>query len=340
MFKHFFRILLAVVIVYTMTGCNIVSASSQDPATETFTQATTSITQEATETHIDKFNISDVKIELINPIVLMEMKQEEVEALMEEMVRVSSTEELSISDILNMGHNFNNIVTFIKTIDIDNFNAQSIKAFDNVYNQCIKQQIPLEKVSSWTNLPVVEIQLKYFSGEFSSVEGIDCKSLYLLEESDAVMVTKAIFANPALFEKSAFIVYDTLMCPHTEVRKIGLSVLTRISKTSQPIDSSIAFNFCRILDTNSIVNDVLTLEKLNEIRQNIIENKNFDFVAKYLVFCNSNDEEVSNWSSSLLIEIAKHCDSETSDYIKKLADYLFDEAVANELLNLLEEASH
>ena len=325
MFKHFFSILLILVMAFSMTACG---------STSTDNQLTT--IEETTEANLDNFNISTLKIDLINVPLLTEMTQEQITSIMEEMVNISSTEKLSISDMIFMGHNFNNIITFVPSVNVNDFEIQVIKAFDNVYNQSLEQQIPLEKLSSWTNIPVAEIQLKYFSGEFFDVEDVNCKALYTLKENDAVMVAETIFSNPALFEQSAFMIYDAIMCPYSEVQNIGLSVLTQISQTSQPIDSSIAFNICRILDTNDIINDTLTFEKINQIRKNIIENEHFDFVAKYLVFCNSSNEEVSNWAHASLLKVAKEADKETSSSIMELVNYLSNEEICIELLTLLE----
>ncbi len=335
MLKHFFKFFLAFVMVYSMTGCSA-NTGMQETTAETLAEVETSSIKVTTERNIC---ISSTDIELINPTILTEMSFQEVEAVMENMVNISATGKLSVSDMLHMGHNFNNIESFVSNVNKDLVKAQAISAFDNVYNQCAEQQIPLENISSWTNIPIAEVQTKYFSGKFSSVEGVECKALYLLNESDAIAVVKTILDNPALFENSSTIVYDIISCPHQEVQKIGLTVLTRFSQSSDSIDSSITFSFCRMLNTNSIVNEVLTLEKIHEIRGNIVENENLDFMAKYYAFCNSNDEEVSNWAMTSLLEVAKQCDVETAECIKELTDYLYDDTFANDLLNLIESHS-
>ena len=335
MLKHFFKFLLALVMVYSITGCSNSSTIIQEASTEASDGVQASSIADTQERNIDNQNTFDTTIELINPTILMEMTSNEIESVMEEMVSISTTKQLSISDMIHMGHNFNNIKSFVSNVNEDNFKVQSISAFDNVYNQCVEQQIPLEKISSWTNIPVADIQIKYFSGRFSSVEDVECKALYLLDKNDAIAVVNTIFDNPALFENSATVIYDVISCPHDEVQKIGLDILTRMSQASEPVDSSITFSFCRMLNANSIVNDVLSLEKLHEIRENIIENENWDFIAKYYAFCNSNDEEVSNWAQISLMSVAKQCDFETSESIKELANYLYDDDYANDLLSLL-----
>lgn len=324
MLKHVFQLLLALFIVFSMSACN---ASAEVPSETTISNIET-----FTERNI---YTSSIKIELINPSVLTDMSSDEVESVMENMVNISSTQELSASDMIHMGHNFNNIESFVLNVNKDVFESQAISAFNNVYNQCIEQQIPLEDISSWTNIPIAEIQIKYFSSKFSSVEGVECNSLYFLDESDALTVVATIFDNPALFQNSSSIVYDIVSCPHQEVQKIGLNVLMHFSRSSKPIDSSITFNFCRMLNTNSIVNDVLTLEELNAIRDNIIENDNLDFMAKYYAFCNSDDEEVASWAQSSLIEVAKDCNDETAKSIKELINFLYDDALVSELLNIM-----
>lgn len=325
MFKHFFSILLILVMVFSMTACSFANTNNQPTTIE-----------ETTEENLDNSNIPTLKVDLINVPLLTEMTEKEISSVMEEMVCISSTEKLSISDMIYMGHNFNNIITFVDPNNVNNFEVQVVKAFDNVYTQCLEHQIPLEKLSSWTNIPVADIQIKYFSSKFFDVENVRCKALYTLEESEAIMIAETIFANPVLFEKSASMIYDVIMCPHSKVQNIGLTVLTQFSQTSQPIDSSIAFDTCKILDTNTIVNDVLTLEKLNAIRNNIIENENFDFIAKYWAFCNSSDEDVSNWAHTLLIDVASKADEKTATLITELTDFLCNEDIAAELLRLLE----
>lgn len=336
MLKHTFYILLALVMACFMTGCTVTDTDIHVSATEAITEVTGNTIEETTAEHIDNLNIYDAKIELINPTIYLEMPQEKIYAVMTEMVNISSSKTLSISEMIYLGRNFNNIFSYAPNVDENDFVLQATKAFNSVYIQCIKQHIPLEEITSWTNIPVAEIQLKYFSGEFSSVENVNCKALYHLPEDDAVRVAETILSNPALFEKSAFMVYDFLMCPHHEVQKMGLSILTHFSEISQPIDSSIVFNFCSILDTNSIVNSVLSLEKLDEIRNNIIRNENLDFVAKYYVFCNTYDEDVSNWAHSELIEVAKNSTAETAKDINELIDFLCDDDIINQLVNILD----
>lgn len=335
MFKHFLELCLALVIVYSMTGCTSTNTDIQETIAETSSEATTSNIEPSSERNIDNLNSLISKVKLVPATILTEMTSKEVESLMKKMVSISASEQLSISDMIHMGHNFNNIASFVSNIDENNFKVQAVSAFDNVYNQCIEQQIPLEKISSWTRIPIAEIQTKYFSGEFSSVEYVNCEALYLLNENDAITVVNTIFDNPALFQNSSTIVYDIISCPHQEVQKIGLSVISRISQSCEPIDSCITFRFCKMLNTNSIVNDVLTLEKLHEIRETILENENLDFMAKYYAFCNSDDKEISDWAQASLIRVAKKCDVETSECIKELAKYLYDDDFASNLLSLM-----
>lgn len=339
MLKHFFSFFLALVMVYSMTGCSSTSTGIQETKVETFDEVKNSSIEATSERNIDNLNIFGTSIELINPTILMEMTPQEVESVMEEMVSISAKEQLTISDIIHMGHNFNNIGSFVSNINEDDFESQAISAFDNVYSQCVEQQIPLEKISSWTNIPIAKIQIKYFSGKFSSVEDVECKALYLLDENDAITVVNTIFDNPALFKNSSTIVYDIISCPHPEVQEIGLSVLTRISQSYEPVDSSTTFSFCRMLNTNSIVNGVLSLERLNEIRESILDNDNLDFMSKYYAFCNSSDEEVSNLAQISLIDVAKQCNAETLELIKELTNYLYDDAFASDLLNLIDSRS-
>lgn len=339
MHKHIFRILLIVVMVFSITACSVsnTDASTQYATIESTIETTTPIVQEEQKVNPDDFKTYDEKIEIINLMVLLEMTQEEVSESMANMVTISSTEELAVYDMVNMAHNFNNIASFVSSVDATDFEIQATNAFNNVYNQAIKQQIPLENLSGWTSIPVVDIQLKYFSGEFSSVENITCKALYYLDEHDAFNVAETIFSNRSFFKKSGIMVYDALMCPHYRVQLMGLAALTSISKTSDSISSTTTFNICKFLVTNSIINDVLTLEKLEEIRENIIKNENFDFITKYVLFCNSDDEEVSNWACSQLTEIAKQADLETAEQIREVTGYLWNEDFSNKLLYLLEE---
>lgn len=327
MLKHVCQFLLALFMIFSMTGC---SAN-----TEIQNEVEISNIENSLDRNID---ISSTKIELITPSILTDMSSQEVESVMENMVTVSATEKLSVSDMIHMGHNFNNIESFVFNVNKDVFESQAISAFNNVYNQCIEQQIPLEDISSWTNIPIAEIQIKYFSGNFSSVESVECKSLYLLNENDDLTVVKAIFDNPALFKNSSTILYDIISCPHQKVQRIGLNILMNFSQSNELIDSSITFSFCRMLNTNSIVNDVLTLEELNKIRCNIIKNDSLDFIAKYYAFCNSDDEEVSNWAQSSLTEVAKHCNDETAKSIKELINFLYDDTLVAELLNLMKSS--
>lgn len=346
MYKHFLSIILVLVMVCSMTSCssNTVSSESTDSTYNTtytsFEEDQNDLSEESqidlSEENVNSTISKYYSIDLINPTVFAEMSVDDVELFMSEMVTFSSTNTLTVSDMLHMGHNFNNILSFVPDIDPTVFESYVFNGFNNVYNQCINQDIPLEKLSSWTNIPVAKVQTKYFSSEFTfAAEYLSCDALYYLNENDALTVAETIFNNPTLFENCAGLIYNSIMCPHQKVQQIALDALTSFSNTSNEIDYSIAFNYCLILDTNSIANNVFTIDALNQIRANIISNPNLDFTMKYYVFCNSTDENVSNWAKEILANIASQCDENTEKYIIDLVPYLSDVSFSNSLLELL-----
>lgn len=315
--KRILSILLVMVMILTMTAC----------ATKTDTQATL----------FEDIGLyaSDGRLSGVSLAVLLKLTSEEASAIMAELVSYSSTKELSIDDMNRIAMIFYNICDFVPDFDVADFKTQSTKAFRNVYAKALEQNIPIEELDQWTYVCNLDILLKYFSSDFSSVDSLDCNGIYGLNKDDAILLAETIFANPT-FDGSHMIVYDALMCQYPEVNNIGLSVITRISKTSNPYDASSTFSLCRGYTTNSDINDVLTLEKLNEIRENIMENENFDFVTKYELFCNSSDEDVADAACNRLLSLAQDADEETAELIKQVAAKLHKDEAVSKLLHILE----
>lgn len=318
MYKHLLITILALVMVFSITSCSN-------------TQVT-----ENTVTAVSN-NTEKVIIPLMNLASINTMSPDELSYLINTMHSLSEVEKLSATDMMNMGYNISNIISLVPDIYEETLDSKIISLFDNVYSQCVNQQIPLENISSWTRIPIVQILLLYFSGNFTNVEDVDCIALYYLSEDEAIKVADTIFNNPVLFENSVNMVFEAITSPYEYIQDLGIAVLTHVSKHYSPVSPSVVSNYCTVLSINSIATSALSLEKVESTRQIIIANKNLDFVTKYSIFCNSTDTEVSDWAKAELLKVAKDCDKETASYIKDLSKVLDDKDFSSKLLKQLKK---
>lgn len=318
MYKHLLIAILVLVMVFSMASCSN-------------TQAT-----ESTVSAVSASN-ANVTIPLINSAYISEMSSEQLSYYINMVLLQSDVERLSETDMMNLGYNVSNIISLGHNIEEETLNSKIVDLFNNVYSQCVEQEIPLENISSWTSIPIAQIQLQYFSGNFTNVENVDCLALYYLSEDEATEVVDTIFNNPALFENSVNMVFEAITSPYKSVQELGIAVLTHVTKHYLPVSNSVVSNYCKVLSINSIATKALSLEKVENIREIIINNKNLDFVTKYSIFCNSTDEDVSNWAKSELLEVAKDCDKETASSIKTLSKLLEDKDFSSQLLKQLKK---
>lgn len=364
-------LLLVMVLTMTMTACGLKDKQSTTPTNGPTSTEATEATEpletkpaEATEplateaakateplaTDAAKPTEPELKAPTFSDLITTPLNAETVSNFVNEMVRFSAEEELSEYDMQELGWNFDCIFRVMNNDfheddlhEVFNYefydwtSDQACEVFVNVLKQAEEKQIPVYRLSSWTYVPVADILITYFSSaSVDFPQYIDCPALYYLEEADAISVAKLFLAKPCL-KWNFHLAFDAICSPYTEVKSMGLEQLTEISKSTFA-DYINTIGLYNAVSDNSYINDVLTAEKLAEIRENIMKNRYFDFVQKYATFCNSADETVATQAFQCLLVVAKDADDETAMLIKEVADQLWNIDSAQQLLDVLEES--
>lgn len=339
--KHILSILLIVVLVLTMTACgafsNAALSESTEPTIIVSFSAKVKTTEANSATEATLTTEEDLKIFPLNYIFVEQMSEEDISEYMEEMVNISSIDTLSVADMYQLGWNFYTI--WVCSNNHADFQPLACEAFTNVYNHAIEMEIPLDELGSWSYIPVVEILSKYFSSyQFDSGHYVRCCAFSTLEKEDALMVAQQAFDNPFL-KNSCVLAKDAVNCPYPEIQNLGIERYIEISNSSYIECSFLTLNICLDLKDNSIANSSLSAEKLDKIRENIMQNSCHNFVYKYETFCNSTDKNIANNAFNHLLVLAENADAETTGLIQKVADLMHDADAANELLTVLETNS-
>ena len=338
--KSIISILLVIVMVLTLTAC-VDNTGTQTETTEVELIATAESTEETT-TPTKPTTALPEKFLWVDEI--WTMSQEEVSTYLADLVHISETRALSSEEMYQLGSYFADIwwykeVCYHGEVDfnfnMEEFETQSYKAFNNIYEQAIEQNIPLNELYSWTWFPAADMLCKYFSSDnFSETMNISCKVFSELSEEDAYLVAKAVFENP-LFASNFEIATDALYSTCTEVQEMGWAHLVTLSKSSNPELVDYTEELCHELLWECFDDDG---EQLLEVIKNIMDNPNFDFVIKYTFFSTYGwDDNIHDQAIENLFELAENADEETAKLIEQVANemYYYDNETANELLETL-----
>lgn len=326
--KRILTILLVIVMVLTLTACVVDNTDAQTETTELAL--------------VDKYRIRRDK--------LSEMEAEEASDYLEELVHISETETLSLEDMFQLGVDFSEIWHYNELVyNMEEYKIQANEAYNNVHKKAIEQQIPLNKLYSWTWVPVADVWYKYFSSDnFSETKQICCNGFWELSEEEALLVAKAVFENPLFATNYWIAARDVIHSPYPEVQEMGWTHLVALSKSSDSKVTERTHLICySLFSAPEMLREVDdgNQDKVLEIARNIMDNTYYDFVDKYTFFCGSylDNTNIRNLAIENLLEMAKNPNQETVEKIKEVADGLVhgyhDTETANKLLKALEENS-
>lgn len=373
--KRITSILLVMVIIFTMTAC-VKNTDTQLATSEATTNATIEVANaEATEPTVDilhSVNLygviyeSELNVKPVKTETLKMMTTEEVSNFFAEMVRMSEEENLSAADMHIIGHNFEyiwdrNHFDNYPTFEQSDFEAQAYKAFCNIYDKALKEQLPLEELSVWADIPVADVLYKYFSSSnFYAPEFVYGFGIRWLKEEDFIRVTEAFFNNP-LMDNNCDFPHQVIMCDINETATdMAWEHLVTLSKSSDLNYNTVHEHF-RYTITEILCSHILAtvnagwpeepnfenIDKIAEIAKNILENPEYDISQKYHYFCYAYYDHMSNtyenqtiadMAFESLFELAKNATDEEATEIRNLTRFL-ERDVANELLSILEENS-
>ena len=283
-------ILVSLVMIFSFSAC----AKSEDSKTNVDI-TTVSDTQPQENENFTPWQIQDCfEYRTLEDIKAMPLN--EVETLVQDMVYMSQTANLSPDDMNDMGWMFQHIWYQCKEYDKSTLKSECCEVFENIYNRAIEIGLPLDFIVSWFDVPVTEIAIKYISSDnFQEPYNIWGRSVIKLSEEDLLQLVKAYVSNP-LMETNATIARTIICVTDTaETSKIAWEHLIRLSNSKAIANLSTldTFYICReIFDdydlnyqTDIVLQKVYSSEYIIQIAENVLENPAFDFTEKYRFFC-------------------------------------------------------
>lgn len=332
--KGIIGILLVIVMVLTMTAC-VNKTETQNETTETQLIA-------IVETRAEVIALKEDMVFLEKSLSVDEiraMNQEDISAYFEKLLRISETRTLSSEEMNHLGNCFEDIwwykvVCYPENfkLDMEEFETQSCKVFNNIYEQACEQNIPLNELYSWTSIPVAQVLCKYFSSEnFSETKDLSCNIFCELTEEDAHLVADAVFENP-VFASNFVVATDALYNTCAEVQEMAWAHLDVLTKSFNPELTAYTEKLCHELLWECFEDE----EKLFDITKNIMDNPSFDFVVKYTLFSTYGwDDNIRNQAIENLFALAENAEEENAKLIEQVVNEMSDSEIANELLKVL-----
>lgn len=179
------------------------------------------------------------------------MDSEEIFDYISEMVKISNSNDLRLEDMRVMAWNFACIwkAENFPSDQEANFKIQFSQAFNNIYDQTIEQQIPLNTLYAWTYVPNAEVICKYLSSSnFNEPNDVECLSFEELTAEEKIRVAKAFFENPLLRLNTS--VPSTIICnsPDEEITNMALEHFVNLIKNGDEETISIIYELVEILD--------------------------------------------------------------------------------------------
>lgn len=311
--KHIISILLVMAMILTMTAC----------------VAKTDNAEAEHECKVEYLRHDDEGIPQIAP--------EEISDYLDEMVHISATEDLCWVDMNAMGRNFANIWYFYKSYcDKTEFEAQAIAAFNNVFEQANEQNIPLDEIDSWTNVPIAGVLCKYYSSQNFSYPRDPYLLTYFndLTEEDAIKVAEVFFSNPVFATNTEFAVNLLYYYPNGVAADMAWEHLIAASKSTDSTLSENTTTYYVCLNVfRRYPSNLSNVEKVTEIAKNILQNDNYDFVQKYVYLCSDfaseSDfedvgKEINDIAYESLLELAQNASEEDYALIAQVVVTLYD----------------
>lgn len=250
--NRIFSILLAVVMLMSITtACASNPQSATDP-TPAPTTTTTTTTAESTSTSEELPTEPDatmpdepkLKVESIGWDA-EQLNLTEIIQFSEKMVELS-TEDLNFDEICEMGFNFYHL--FVAGFRKENFtdeasctlSANAYEAFCNVIEQAETKQFSQSYLGPWSIVPSKNVLIKCYTTARDDSLYLGCESVrwgYLSEE-DAYDVA-ATFLSCAFTKNYPYGIVDCIFSRYPKVKQMGLDRISELSKTSDDFASSI-----------------------------------------------------------------------------------------------------
>lgn len=310
--QNIISILLAIVMILTMTAC-----------VKDNTQAETE--------HICPVEDLNQNVEDDRDSPILEMTPEEISDYLAEMVHISETETLCRFDMRRIGQNFYDIWRLNNSAcDKNEFKAQAIAAFDNIFEQATKQQIPVDYFDTWEYIPITEVLCKYYSsGNFELPEYACLVCTDVLTEEEAIQVAKAYFTNPVFENETYFATSFISEYPDNKATELAWNHIIAASKSTHPKMSVDTTTYFTCLDIFRRHTELLqNKDKMIEIAENILNNPNYNFVEKYVYLCSDFaesdlDKEICDMAYESLLKLAQNPTCEDYELIKQVIAELY-----------------
>lgn len=292
----------------------------------------------------------EIKISYLEQSELSVMKESDLSEFYNNMISVTKDGELSVEEMETIGCNFFYIWMSCWAVDINEFNQISYQVFCNIYDQLIDHRIPLDEVCYyWTQIPVPDIQRKYFSSSnFAVPENATWTALDSLNEEQLRSVADVFFANPIMRVNTHIPRYLIVRDFDDTITDKAWQHFENLSKDVSPNTSLSSEDFTSMF-YHSLVGAASYDEddrKFVNIAEYILENPFYDIKTKYKYFCNYgyngekkeySDATIAFRAIDSLLILAKKADDETRLQLYELADSLWDDTVANALRDALSE---
>ena len=219
-----------------------------------------------------------------------------VKILVQDMISASKTENLSPSDMDNMGWMFHHIWYQCDEYDKETLRIEFCEVFENIYNRAINIGVPLDFLISWLDTPVCEVAIKYISSDnFKEPHNIWGRAILKLSEEELLQFLKAFVTNP-LMETNATIA-RTILCltDNDVISKIAWEHLVRLSNSKSvtnlaPLEQTFIIrdifdDYDLNYESDIVTRKIYSSEYIMQIAENILDNHAFDSEAKYDFFC-------------------------------------------------------
>ena len=271
-----------------------------------------------------------------------EMSLEEIAEYLEQMENDSATTKMYRSCIYALGRN----ITYIWENDncISNreeFETQTIAIFNNVVKQANEQNIPMDRIDSWNEVPIAEVLCKYYSSQNFK----DPRSPYFsipfesLTEEEVLRVAEVFFANPVFATNSTFATYLLSYYPNGEAAELAWKHLVSISNGTDTDFSEENTTYYTCLAIFRKYPELLNnTDTVIEIAKNILQNPHYNFVKKYVFLCSdfcsepdfeATEAEICNIAYESLCELAQNANKEDYELIIQVLVKLYDKYEMN-----------
>lgn len=349
--KSITGILLVMVIILTMTAC-VKTHDTEATTSKTISNATVEVANTEAESAAIGLIGDEVEhecnVEFFDRhhygtnAYTSEMSLEEIAEYLEQMENDSATTRMYRSCIYALGRN----ISYIWENDIcisnrEEFETQTIAIFNNVMKQAKEQNIPMDRIDSWNEVPVAEVLCKYYSSQhfeypMSPYFSIPFESL---TEDEVLGVAKVFFGNPVFATNSTFATYLLYYYPNGEAAELAWKHLVSVSNGTAADFSEETTTYYTCLAIFRKFPELMgNTDTVIEIAKNILQNPHYNFVEKYVYLCSdfcsepdfeATETEIRNLAYDFLYELAQNANKEDYELITQVLVKLYDKYEMN-----------